>query len=41
MRPFVEEIQPPPDPVQCCERLAGLPYRLFLDSAAGGTRLGR
>ena len=41
MRPFVEQILPLPDPVECCERLAGLPYRLFLDSAAGGTRLGR
>jgi para-aminobenzoate synthetase component 1 len=41
MRPLVEEILPPPDPVQCCERLAGLPHRLFLDSAAGGSRLGR
>ena len=30
-----------PDPVRCCERLEGLPYRLFLDSAARGTRLGR
>ena len=27
--------------MRCCERLAGLPYRLFLDSAARGTRLGR
>jgi para-aminobenzoate synthetase component 1 len=27
--------------VRCCERLEGLPYRLFLDSAARGTRLGR
>jgi para-aminobenzoate synthetase component 1 len=27
--------------VACCERLAGLPYRLFLDSATPGTRLGR
>jgi para-aminobenzoate synthetase component I len=39
--PFVEELRPAPDPVVCCERLAGLPYRLFLDSAARGTRLGR
>ncbi len=30
-----------PDPVRCCEQLDGLPYRLFLDSAARGTRLGR
>jgi para-aminobenzoate synthetase component 1 len=27
--------------VRCCEQLAGLPYRLFLDSAARGSRLGR
>ena len=27
--------------MRCCERLEGLPYRLFLDSAARGTRLGR
>src|SRR5687768_4142243 len=32
---------PAPDPVRACEQLAGLPYRLFLDSAARGTRLGR
>ena len=38
---MVEQLVPPPDPVECCERLAGLPYRLFLDSAARGTRLGR
>jgi para-aminobenzoate synthetase component I len=41
VRPIVEELSPPPDPVACCERLEGLPYRLFLDSAARGTRLGR
>jgi para-aminobenzoate synthetase component I len=39
--PLVEELTPVPDPVQCCERLAGVPYRLFLDSAATTTRLGR
>jgi para-aminobenzoate synthetase component I len=38
--PLIEELVPPPDPVQCCERLDGLPYRLFLDSAARGA-LGR
>ena len=32
---------PAPDPVRCCERLAGLPYRLFLDSAATRHALGR
>ena len=39
--PLVEELVPTPDPVECCERLAGLPYRIWLDSAAGGTPLGR
>jgi para-aminobenzoate synthetase component 1 len=39
--PAVLELTPCPDPVQCCEQLTGLPYRLFLDSAAGGSRLGR
>ncbi len=38
--PLVEALVPSPDPVGCCERLAGLPYRLFFDSAAKGT-LGR
>jgi para-aminobenzoate synthetase component I len=39
--PLVQELVPPPDPADCCERLAGLPYRVFLDSAARGARLGR
>jgi para-aminobenzoate synthetase component 1 len=39
--PLVEELVPSPDPLRCCELLDGLPYRLFLDSAAGGARLGR
>jgi para-aminobenzoate synthetase component 1 len=39
--PLVEELVPPPDPARCCELLAGLAYRLFLDSATRGTRLGR
>jgi para-aminobenzoate synthetase component 1 len=39
--PLVEELVPAPEPVRCCEQLAGLPYRLFLDSAAPGPRLGR
>jgi para-aminobenzoate synthetase component I len=39
--PLVEELVPAPDPVRCCEQLEGLPYRLFLDSAAPGARLGR
>jgi len=38
--PIVEALAPPPDPAECCERLAGLPYRLFLDSALHGS-LGR
>jgi para-aminobenzoate synthetase component 1 len=37
----VEELVPPPDPARCCELLATLPYRVFLDSAARGPRLGR
>jgi para-aminobenzoate synthetase component 1 len=41
MPPFVEEMTPAPDPVSCCESLAGLPYRLFLDSANTGSRFGR
>jgi para-aminobenzoate synthetase component 1 len=41
MTPLVEEIVPAPDPIECCERLDGLPYRVFLDSAARTTRLGR
>jgi para-aminobenzoate synthetase component 1 len=39
--PLIEELAPAPDPVRCCEQLEGLPYRLFLDSAAPGARLGR
>src|SRR5437867_5233782 len=39
--PVVEELIPVPDPVRCCELLSDLPYRLFLDSAAQGPRLGR
>jgi para-aminobenzoate synthetase component I len=41
VQPLVEELVPAPDPVRCCERLAGLPYRLLLDSAAPSSRLGR
>jgi para-aminobenzoate synthetase component 1 len=41
MPPLVEELVPAPDPVRCCERLEGLPYRLLLDSALGDARLGR
>src|SRR5439155_484390 len=39
--PVVEELVPVPDPVRSCELLNDLPYRLFLDSAAQGPRLGR
>ena len=39
--PLVTELLPPPDPVGCCQRLEGLPYRLFLDSALAGTAVGR
>jgi para-aminobenzoate synthetase component I len=41
MSPVIEVLEPAPDPVRCCELLAGLPYRLLLDSATPGTRLGR
>ena len=41
IRPLAEEILPVPDPVACCESLAGMPYRLFLDSASTGSRFGR
>ncbi len=39
--PVVIELPSVPDPARCCEMLQGLPYRLLLDSAARGTRLGR
>ena len=39
--PTVIEFTEAPDPARCCEAFAGLPYRLFLDSATPGTRLGR
>src|SRR5205823_4753327 len=38
---IAHELTPAPDPVACCERLAGLPYRMFLDSAQRGSPLGR
>ena len=41
MHAFVEELSSVPDPARCCELIEGLPYRLFLDSAARGMRLGR
>jgi para-aminobenzoate synthetase component I len=39
--PLVLELPSIPDPARCCELLDGWPYRLLLDSAARGTRLGR
>jgi para-aminobenzoate synthetase component 1 len=39
--PLVRELVPPPDPVESCARCAGLPYRIFLDSARDPERLGR
>jgi para-aminobenzoate synthetase component 1 len=39
--PLIEELVPAPDPVECCERLEGLPYRILLESAARERRLGR
>ncbi len=41
MTPIVEELTPAPDPERCCEHFAGLPFRLFLDSASRDPRLGR
>jgi len=41
LTPLVEELTPVPYPAWCGEQLAGLPYRLFLDSASTTTRLGR
>jgi para-aminobenzoate synthetase component I len=41
MIPLVEELIPAPDPDGCCARFAGLPYRLFLDSASRDERLGQ
>jgi para-aminobenzoate synthetase component I len=39
--PVVHELVPVPDPARCCELVAALPYRVFLDSATHGARLGR
>jgi para-aminobenzoate synthetase component 1 len=41
VRPAIDDLVPLPDPVRCCEALAGLPYLLFLDSSAAGSKLGR
>ncbi len=40
LQPLVHELDPALDPARCCELLAGLPGRVFLDSAARTTRLG-
>jgi para-aminobenzoate synthetase component 1 len=39
--PLVHELLPPPDPAAACEAFDGLAYRIFLDSATPGVRLGR
>ena len=39
--PLVAELAPAPDPLDCCARLAGLPYVVFLDSASDPDHLGR
>src|SRR5688500_3044956 len=39
--PLVRELIPVPDPSACCEQLAGLSHRLWLDSTSDADRLGR
>lgn len=39
--PLVREIVPPLDPLDACRRLAGMPHRAWLDSAAAGGPRGR
>jgi para-aminobenzoate synthetase component 1 len=39
--PLVLELDPPPDPLDCCSRCRDLPFLIFLDSAATSARLGR
>ena len=39
--PLVQELIPAPDPAVCCERIAGWPYRIWLDSASDAPTLGR
>jgi para-aminobenzoate synthetase component 1 len=41
MRPYVVELSADLEAAAACERLAGLPYRLWLDSSAITSRLGR
>jgi len=38
--PLVLELDPPPDPLDCCSRCRDLPFLIFLDSAATRDRLG-
>jgi len=40
-QPLVNEIVPPPDPLDACRRLAGWRHRAWLDSAGTGGRRGR
>ena len=39
--PLVLDLDPPPDPLDCCARCHDLPFLIFLDSAAPSPRLGR
>ncbi len=39
--PLVLELDPLPDPLDCCSRCGDLPFLLFLDSAAHSAHLGR
>jgi len=39
--PLLAELAPALDPFDCCARLAGLPYVVFLDSASDPDHLGR
>ncbi len=39
--PLVLELDPLPDPLDCCARCSDLPFLLFLDSAAHSEHLGR
>jgi para-aminobenzoate synthetase component I len=41
LAPLVLELDPPPDPLDCCSRCRDLPFLIFLDSAAPSGRLGR
>ena len=40
MTTLVAELVPAPDPAEACARLSGLPYRVWLDGAAGAARPG-